>query len=126
MPERKGKDAFYCSGCKKTLPKGRFKKNPRKRWYVDGTPTYSTWCKRCLKLTQKYGMTCYQYDIMLIEQRGKCLVCEEPATCIDHNHNTGQVRGLLCQKCNIGLGYFNESPALLRKAALYIIATSVK
>ncbi len=59
----------------------------------------------------------------MISQEGKCLICEEPATCVDHNHTTNAIRGLLCIKCNAGIGQFNENPTLLRKAAEYIIAT---
>ena len=40
--------------------------------------------------------------------------------CIDHNHSTGSVRGMLCQKCNIGIGNFNDSPELLNKAIRYL------
>lgn len=40
--------------------------------------------------------------------------------CIDHDHNTGAVRGILCQQCNLGLGYFKDSPAILKSAIEYL------
>ncbi len=129
--ERCGKNAFYCTGCKKTLPKQRFNKKTvdrggRKHLYPDGSPKYASRCRRCRNLTTKYALTGHQYETMMVEQGGKCLICEEPATCVDHNHTTNAIRGLLCIKCNAGIGQFNESPDLLRKAANYIIATAQK
>ncbi len=129
--KRKEKDAFYCTGCKKTLPKRRFRRKSRldksrKPFYPDGTPKYESRCMRCRQLTTKYGLTGHQYETMLINQEGKCLICEEPATCVDHSHTTNAIRGLLCIKCNAGIGQFNESPTLLQKAANYIIATAKK
>lgn len=49
-------------------------------------------------------------DKLLSEQNGVCAICkEEVKLCIDHNHETGKVRGLLCQKCNAGVGMLRES-----------------
>ncbi len=58
-------------------------------------------------------------------QRGKCAICERPmkdrrATTIDHCHVTKRVRGLLCTRCNPGLGFFGDDPKLLRRAAVYV------
>ncbi len=142
MPERKGKDAFYCSGCKKTLPKQFFgKKSKDKRGkksylYPDGSPKYVSRCFKCSSLAAKYGITGYQHEIMRVKQGGKCLICEKTETIykrgqilalsVDHCHKTNKIRGLLCRKCNMGLGLFNESPTLLRKVANYIIETAKK
>jgi len=60
---------------------------------------------------------------MLARQNGRCASCKiRPAEtlCVDHCHRTGMVRGLLCRKCNTGLGCFNDSPALLHAAAAYL------
>ena len=49
-----------------------------------------------------------------------------PATiCIDHNHQTGVFRGILCLKCNAGIGMFNENTQVLRKAIIYLIYLDV-
>lgn len=59
---------------------------------------------------------------MLINQSGRCMICSEPLIpyAIDHCHKTKKLRGLLCNKHNLGIGYFNDNPLLLRLAADYI------
>jgi Recombination endonuclease VII len=72
-----------------------------------------------------YGLTKEGYDRMLAQQHGACAICKrqpQETLCIDHDHDTGQVRGLLCRKCNLGLGFFDDSPSLLRAAAAYLEA----
>jgi len=72
---------------------------------------------------KKYGLTVEQHQQLLAEQNGLCRICEEPFgrfIHIDHDHGTGRVRGLLCHKCNVGLGHFRDDPQLLRAAAEYI------
>lgn len=68
----------------------------------------------------KYGVTQEQFDIMLEMQKGKCAICPQPAIAVDHCHVTGRVRGLLCRKCNSGLGFFNDSPDLVEAALRYL------
>ena len=74
-----------------------------------------------------YGLTLEQYDALLTEQNGVCAICKKSETasikknmCIDHDHKTGKVRQLLCDKCNRGIGYFNESIDVLEQAVLYL------
>jgi hypothetical protein len=56
------------------------------------------------------------------EQDGKCAVCHEVAGLhVDHCHAKGSVRGLLCVRCNRGLGYFKDKPELLKRAAAYLV-----
>jgi len=78
-------------------------------------------------LVRKYGITLEQYDKMYKEQNGKCKICNTKDTggsgthfAIDHNHKTGEVRGLLCQLCNTGLGMFRDSEDLLISAIKYL------
>lgn len=61
------------------------------------------------------------------EHSGKCDICStdipgfgRKKLCIDHDHITGAFRGMLCQKCNLGLGNFNDDPNLLKKAIKYL------
>lgn len=61
---------------------------------------------------KQYGLTLKDYDKMLRQQKGKCLICDrEPLKtrlCIDHDHTSGKVRGLLCHPCNLALGRFEK------------------
>lgn len=75
-------------------------------------------------LKSAYGITDEQYVAMLEAQHGKCAICkghqvEGRRMCVDHCHKTGQIRGLLCDYCNRGLGFFRDSPDRLREAARY-------
>lgn len=63
--------------------------------------------------------------MMLAEQRNVCAICKLPnvsdkAFAVDHCHKTGQVRGLLCSRCNLGLGLFQDDEETLREAARYV------
>jgi hypothetical protein len=69
-----------------------------------------------------YGISCLDREDLLVRQGGVCAICREPANplCIDHCHISGQVRGLLCNQCNLGLGIYRDDPARLRSAADYL------
>ena len=76
---------------------------------------------------KKYGLTYVQFQEMLFQQDNKCLICEidqsefQKSLCVDHYHNTGKIRGLLCGKCNTALGLFNDDISLMNKAINYLI-----
>jgi hypothetical protein len=78
--------------------------------------------RRC----KKYGITPNTYNKLFNEQEGCCAICgvhqsELPYTmCIDHDHITGEVRGLLCFRCNTGLGNFEDKAELLERATNYL------
>jgi hypothetical protein len=72
---------------------------------------------------KRYGISVAEFDAMLAHQRGACGICERPFQStphIDHCHVTRRVRGLLCNKCNLGLGYYDDDPTFLRNAARYL------
>lgn len=81
-------------------------------------------------LKKKFNISLSDYNDMLEKQLGRCAICgsERPSIngskivhfAVDHNHVTGRIRSLLCIQCNQGLGQFQDSPSLLRKAASYL------
>jgi formate dehydrogenase maturation protein FdhE len=74
------------------------------------------------RMKKYYHTTAERVSELLEEQDGLCAICYGvvPASHIDHDHQTGQLRGLLCNSCNRGLGYFHDDPEALRAAADYI------
>jgi hypothetical protein len=73
------------------------------------------------KLRRLYGLTLEEQQAMVEDQGGKCAICAtNAATHVDHNHKTGEVRGILCNGCNRGLGFFKDSRIRLLSAALYL------
>ena len=81
--------------------------------------------KRQSRLKLEYNITPAEYMTMLIAQTGRCAMCgacakPERELSVDHNHATGQVRGLLCQNCNGGIALLNEDIGLLQAAIDYL------
>lgn len=78
------------------------------------------------KWLKSYGISQAVYDEMLAAQDGRCAICQEGngryLLAVDHNHATKSVRGLLCQRCNAGLGQFKDVPDRLEAAARYLRA----
>lgn len=70
----------------------------------------------------RYGVPVGWYSEQYAIQEGKCLVCSRfsEILSIDHDHSTGEVRGLICNPCNAGIGLLQDDPSLLRKAADYL------
>ena len=99
---------------------------------------YGYVCKQCRReharrnSTIIYGITMNDYNDILLKQGGGCAICgkmeqivlkengKSTRLSIDHNHSTGKVRGILCRKCNMGIGQFNEDVILLTKAVEYL------
>ncbi len=75
---------------------------------------------------KKYGITLHDYDKMLIECNYKCNICEKKhreahnGLHVDHDHETGSVRGLLCKECNTAIGLLRDNTFLLDKAKKYL------
>lgn len=79
-----------------------------------------------LRKLRKYGLTLGDFEWLLISQGSRCAICHQRCElCIDHDHATGEVRGLLCYQCNGGLGMFRDDPRRLASAIDYLaVATS--
>lgn len=88
---------------------------------------YSPERAKDIALRSRYGMTLVEFYALLDSQGGVCAICKKHKLdkirmnlCVDHDHKTGRVRGILCFQCNKGLGHFNDSPNDLRAAADYL------
>ena len=77
-------------------------------------------------LVKNYNITLNEYNELFLKQEGKCAICGRHQSelkhtlHVDHSHTTGLVRGLLCVKCNIGLGYVNDDIEILSKMVCYL------
>jgi hypothetical protein len=81
-------------------------------------------------IRKRFGVSPIDYESMAEGQNRKCAIClgppgsfkdgKERMFCIDHDHATGKIRGLLCNGCNRGIGYFSDSPDNLRRAIAYL------
>lgn len=134
----------YCRSHRALLTKTthcKFTEDPKKYMMdydkIRGTDPNRKRKKRDSWLKTKYGITIEDYDRMLLSQDGKCFLCKKEEVtvqnngsseeqlfiknlAVDHNRETGQVRKLLCFRCNSGLGSFAHDPILLREAANYL------
>lgn len=127
--------AFYagknaCKECTKARQKHRYKHNidgARDKNLAYGKRHRTPAVKRAQDLKAKYGLTLVDFDRLLVEQEGLCAICKRPPRggrwvrlYVDHDHQTGNVRGLLCNRCNLGVGHFDDDASLLLKAAQYL------
>lgn len=99
-----------------------------RNWRLDN-PERSKASVRNATLKKKYGITLEDYTALLSKQRGQCRICgtlksEWGQLAVDHNHDTGAVRGLLCFNCNTSIGKMGDDPKLLRRAAEYLEESS--
>ncbi len=124
-------DFKVCSRCKKKKPKEEF------NLCASNSIGLNSWCIKCGNIIRRnhrlqydYNITRKQYELLLKSQNCVCAICNQPETIkrngkiqtlsVDHNHKTNKIRGLLCQKCNISLGGFNDNLELLEAAAKYL------
>ncbi|MCK9458440.1 MAG: endonuclease VII domain-containing protein [Proteobacteria bacterium] len=96
------------------------KKQVQKEWVAKKDKDYNH-----IKKLRQYGLTIDDYSFMLEQQGGGCAICGKPPKegkrlHVDHDHNCGKIRGLLCFRCNFGLSYFAEDYQTLQRASEYI------
>lgn len=77
---------------------------------------------------RKYGLTLAEYEVFVEACENRCQICgEEPkksdryALVVDHDHASGKIRGLLCNRCNMGIGLFDDDPEKLNRAIRYLM-----
>jgi hypothetical protein len=120
-----------CSKCDETKPFEQFPRRNTKSGYRgvckecrnnEKKKQYKPGQRRDLHLRATYGITLEQFDRLLEDQHGKCAntECRNDATVVDHNHQTGEVRGLLCNGCNTAAGLAQDNPIVLRGLANYL------
>ena len=128
--EVKPLDEFYKDSKAKDGKQGVCKPcdSVRRKAYKDADPERASMQRHRSKLKLRYGMTVEQYDELLEAQDGRCACCgtTEPGRgdnrfFVDHCHDTGEVRGLLCHKCNAGIGYLGDNVDGVWQAMLYLV-----
>ena len=103
----------YCKECKLKINNNWRNNNPEKMKQS----------QRRTKRKLTYGILPEEYDRLLIEQNNKCAICKNDIgheAAVDHNHETKKIRGLLCRNCNVGIGFLQDQPSILRAAAEYL------
>lgn len=112
---------------KKTLAYYYTNKQAAQAWqkeYRENHPTETKVRRRRAQL-RKLGTTLERYNLLLLEQSGKCAICDSSNRANrdlnqDHNHKTLGVRGLLCDSCNLGLGKFKDNIDVIERAIYYL------
>jgi hypothetical protein len=106
-----------CKGCRRALALNRYYTNPAtQRDYI---------------LRKNYGLSLNDYNCLVEKQEGKCAICGKEETAqtktginktlaVDHCHSTGEVRGLLCQRCNVAIGLLGDNLAIYENCQKYL------
>lgn len=141
----------YCGHCDNYKPPDEFPKGGQPESITKSKGVTEFYCKQCIKeryllrrsvaliemrrghLARKFGIDEDEYESLMHAQGGVCAICSQPETkvsrgsvsalSVDHDHETGKIRGLLCSSCNVGLGYFRDDLELLSNAIDYLMQT---
>lgn len=120
-----------CKNCRKMYDPKWWKQNKKR-----ATELSRKWQKENVNYTKKnsknqnlkwnYGITLEDFDRMALEQNNTCAICKSDnsqftkSLFVDHCHKTGKIRGLLCKKCNSGIGFLGETVEALQRAIEYL------
>ena len=94
-----------------------------KQWKIDNPDKHQTNSKKGI-LKHRYNITLEEWQALLDKQNGLCAICSMDISdkpYVDHSHETGKVRGMLCNNCNRGIGMLQDSPESLQKASNYLL-----
>lgn len=119
---------LICTRCKEAKPETSefFPLHNKKKNGLD------SWCRKC-RSTYRNGIRRGNYRNVISDEDLKdllasvnqCVICgKQEALVVDHDHVTGKIRGLLCNKCNMGIGLLQDDPMLLEFARIYLLANS--
>lgn len=130
---------ILCKGCSIEYEENNF--------YLNKTGYYHPFCKSCNtirtrewrrnntekhylnKLKEKFKLTKEDYFILVEKQGYVCAICNQEESnrrlSVDHCHDTGKIRGLLCRSCNLAIGYFNDDVDVMKQAIIYINNTRI-
>jgi len=103
----------YCKSC-------CIEKN--EKWHKEN-PEASLKSRRGTNRKLKYGITQDDFQKMLNDQKNKCKICKkfvDFGSAVDHDHKTGKIRGILCRKCNLGLGAAKDNTEILENMIKYL------
>ncbi len=107
-------------------------KNAYRRQWAQDNPEKQRLQQKKNNLFQRFGIRLPEYLELLQKQNGVCAICFQPeifregnsrqlkALTVDHDHKTGQIRGLLCHRCNLGLGHFRDDIDFMANAVQYV------
>ena len=121
---RRNKDGLQhiCKKCFDVYNQNWYSKNRDKKIRAD----------RRLNLKKLYGLTEEEYIERLNIQEGKCAICRTPyppgyiSLCVDHDHQTGKIRGILCHTCNLAVGNIGDNIEIARSLVEYLVRWSVQ
>jgi hypothetical protein len=123
----KGKVNYYCLIGNKNFNSGGRSRRKNNN-YLYNSKEYS----RFYRMIREFGISLDVYNEFFNKQQGCCAICGihqiqiNKSLCVDHCHNSGKVRGLLCMKCNTGIGNANDSIEILQKFITYLNAQPIK
>ena len=129
MNKVRGTFQSACKLCGSKYTKAWIKRNREKerkrarKYYKENTDRVRMINERS-RVKRKYGITLEEIEFLKKSQNYRCAICMNAmATCVDHCHKLGVVRGILCSSCNTAIGHMKDEPRTLRAAALYLETT---
>ena len=101
---------------------------PRRQSYYEANKETLKEQNHLNRVRRKFGLTPEQYQQKIEDHSGRCAICgnvPDKRLCVDHNHITGQIRGLLCSKCNTAIALLKENVDILNAAQEYLMKYSI-